>query len=55
MTMPFKLERPEMARGLKPEDPVRFTFRPEGSEPVVTAIERQGTPAHAGHGAGGKP
>ncbi|MDZ5455650.1 efflux RND transporter periplasmic adaptor subunit [Azohydromonas lata] len=62
MTMPFKLERPGLARGLKGEDPVRFSFRMQGDEAVVTAIARDGAApakpaaapvpaqdAHAGH------
>jgi Cu(I)/Ag(I) efflux system membrane fusion protein len=58
MTMPFKLQRPGMARGLKGEDPVRFSFRMQGDEAVVTAIARDGAApapapdAHAGHGSG---
>ncbi|NML16957.1 efflux RND transporter periplasmic adaptor subunit [Azohydromonas caseinilytica] len=55
MTMPFKLEKPELARGLKPKDPVRFTFRSDDGDSVVTAIERQAAPGHAGHGTGGRP
>jgi Cu(I)/Ag(I) efflux system membrane fusion protein len=53
MTMPFQLARPELARGLKAGDAVRFRFRPQGDEHVLTAIERAGPgPDHAGHGAG---
>jgi Cu(I)/Ag(I) efflux system membrane fusion protein len=66
MTMPFKLQRPGMAQGLKGEDPVRFSFRMQGDEAVVTAITRDGAApakpaapapasapdAHAGHGKG---
>jgi Cu(I)/Ag(I) efflux system membrane fusion protein len=53
MTMPFQLARPELARGLKAGDAVRFRFRQQGDEHLLTAIERAGPdPAHAGHGAG---
>lgn len=58
MTMPFQLARPDAARGLKAGDAVRFRFRQQGDEHVVTAIERDGAAApHAGHGAsaGGRP
>lgn len=47
MTMPFQLAQPQLARGLKAGDPVRFRFRQQGDEHVVTAIERDG--------AGGRP
>jgi len=65
MTMPFQLARPDLARGLKPGDAVRFRFRQQGDEHVVTAIQRapaapgsRAVPAapaaaadpHAGHG-----
>jgi membrane fusion protein, copper/silver efflux system len=60
MTMPFRLERPDLARGLKAGDRVRFHFRQQGDEAVVTALER--TPATAAAasagasaGAGGRP
>lgn len=46
MTMPFKLAKPELARGLKKGQAVQFTFRQEGDEHIVTAVEP---------GAGGKP
>jgi Cu(I)/Ag(I) efflux system membrane fusion protein len=64
MTMPFQLARPDLGRGLKAGDAVRFRFRQQGDEHVVTAIERDGAAAshagnagHAGHGAsaGGRP
>jgi len=45
MTMPFQLVRPELARGLKAGDKVRFRFRQQGDENVVTAIERVGAAA----------
>ncbi|MFN9471356.1 efflux RND transporter periplasmic adaptor subunit [Acidovorax sp.] len=40
MTMPFKLAAPELAKGLKPEQQVRFTFRQQGKDFVITAVER---------------
>jgi Cu(I)/Ag(I) efflux system membrane fusion protein len=40
MTMPFPLARPDLAKGLKPGDKVRFTFRQQGDESVITAIEK---------------
>jgi len=40
MTMPFPLARPDLAKGLKPGDKVRFTFRQQGDENVITAIEK---------------
>ena len=40
MTMPFKLAAPELAKGLKPEQLVRFTFRQQGKDFVITAVER---------------
>lgn len=43
MTMPFQLAQPELARGLKAGDAVRFRFRQQGDEYVVTAIERAGS------------
>lgn len=58
MTMPFQLARPDVVRGLKAGDPVRFRFRQQGDEPVVTGIEREGAAdPHAGHaaGTGGRP
>jgi Cu(I)/Ag(I) efflux system membrane fusion protein len=58
MTMPFQLARPDLARGLRPGDAVRFSFKPQGDEHVVTAIEREGAAAsHSGHAAsaGGRP
>jgi Cu(I)/Ag(I) efflux system membrane fusion protein len=58
MTMPFQLAQPGLAGTLKPGDAVRFRFRAQGDEHVVTAIERDHAAApHAGHGAasGGRP
>jgi Cu(I)/Ag(I) efflux system membrane fusion protein len=43
MTMPFKLAAPQLARGLQPGDAVRFRFRMQGDDAVLTAVER--TPA----------
>jgi Cu(I)/Ag(I) efflux system membrane fusion protein len=40
MTMPFPLARPDLAQGLKPGDKVRFKFRQQGDENLVTAIEK---------------
>ncbi|WP_425259789.1 efflux RND transporter periplasmic adaptor subunit [Rubrivivax sp. RP6-9] len=40
MTMPFQLAQPDLVRGLKAGDAVRFRFRQQGDEHVVTAIER---------------
>ncbi|NOJ99577.1 copper-binding protein, partial [Corallococcus coralloides] len=40
MTMPFKLASPEIAKAVKPEQQVRFTFEQKGSDFVITAIER---------------
>jgi Cu(I)/Ag(I) efflux system membrane fusion protein len=54
MTMSFQLSRPDVARGLKAGDTVRFRFRQQGDEYRVTAIERAKTTApdpHAGHAA----
>lgn len=57
MTMPFQLARPDLARGLKAGDAVRFRFRQKGDEHVVTAIDREpaATDPHAGHGSTGAP
>ncbi len=57
MTMPFQLAMPDAARGLKPGDAVRFRFRQQGDEHIVTAIEREpaASDPHAGHGATGAP
>ena len=41
MTMPFQLAQPELAKGLKAGDAVRFRFRQQGDEHIVTAIERE--------------
>ena len=56
MTMGFQLARPELAKGLKAGDPVRFRFRQQGDASIVTAIERAAPPAadHSGHGGAGK-
>ena len=50
MTMPFQLARPDLAKGLKAGDKVRFRFRQQGDESIVTAIERAaaGTAGAAG-------
>lgn len=40
MTMPFQLARPELGKGLRTGDRVRFRFRQQGDEHIVTAIER---------------
>jgi Cu(I)/Ag(I) efflux system membrane fusion protein len=45
MTMPFQLARPDLAKGLEPGDKVIFSFRQQGDEHVVTAIERAGAAA----------
>jgi Cu(I)/Ag(I) efflux system membrane fusion protein len=45
MTMPFQLAQPELARGLQAGDTVRFRFRQQGDEHIVTAIEREGAGA----------
>jgi Cu(I)/Ag(I) efflux system membrane fusion protein len=57
MTMPFQLAQPDLARGLKAGDAVRFRFRQKGDEHVVTAIDREPAAAdpHAGHGSTGAP
>lgn len=57
MTMPFQLARPDLARGVKAGDAVRFRFRQKGDEHVVTAIDREPAAAdpHAGHGSAGAP
>ena len=57
MTMPFQLARPDLARGVKAGDAVRFRFRQKGDEHVVTAIDREpaATDPHAGHGSTGAP
>jgi Cu(I)/Ag(I) efflux system membrane fusion protein len=54
MKMSFQLARPDMARGLKAGDAVRFRFRQQGDEYSVTTIERApvaAPDAHAGHAA----
>jgi Cu(I)/Ag(I) efflux system membrane fusion protein len=45
MVMPFQLARPDLAKGLEPGARVTFTFRQQGDEHVVTAIERAGAAA----------
>lgn len=40
MTMPFQLAQPALAKGLKAGDAVRFRFKQQGDEHIVTAIER---------------
>ena len=40
MTMPFKLANPELAKALKPEQQVKFTFQQQGKDFVITAVER---------------
>lgn len=42
MQMPFKLAKPDLAKGLKPGDSVRFSFTQAGSDYVVQRIERTG-------------
>lgn len=54
MTMPFQLAGPQLARGLKAGDAVRFRFRQRGDEHVVTTIERAASAAGAAS-AGGRP
>jgi Cu(I)/Ag(I) efflux system membrane fusion protein len=52
MTMPFRLAAPQLARDLKPGDAVRFRFRMQGDDAVLTAIERApAAEAHTGHAA----
>ena len=40
MTMPFKLANPELAKALKPEQQVKFTFQQQGKDFVIIAVER---------------
>ncbi|WP_313315506.1 efflux RND transporter periplasmic adaptor subunit [Pulveribacter sp.] len=40
MTMPFKLATPDLAKALKPEQQVKFTFQQQGKDFVITAVER---------------
>ena len=40
MTMPFQLAQPDLAKGLKAGDKVRFSFRQQGDEHVVTRIRK---------------
>jgi len=42
MTMPFPLATPDLAKGLRPGDKVRFKFRQQGGENLITAIEKAG-------------
>jgi Cu(I)/Ag(I) efflux system membrane fusion protein len=43
MTMDFDLDKPELAKGLKPHEAIRFEFEARGQgEYVVTRIERSG-------------
>jgi Cu(I)/Ag(I) efflux system membrane fusion protein len=42
MTMPFKIARPEMTKGLKPGDTVKFGFRQDGDRFIAEQIERVG-------------
>jgi Cu(I)/Ag(I) efflux system membrane fusion protein len=42
MTMPFKLDEPDLAKGLKPGDKVHFSFRQRGDEAVITSIMKTG-------------
>jgi Cu(I)/Ag(I) efflux system membrane fusion protein len=53
MTMPFQLARPDLGKGLQHGDKVRFRFRQQGDEHIVTAIDRVGAPAAAAAGASG--
>ncbi|MGN6825838.1 efflux RND transporter periplasmic adaptor subunit [Paucibacter sp. M5-1] len=39
MTMGFKLANPRLAAGLKPRQPVRFSFIQQGDDYVITAVE----------------
>nr|WP_269840420.1 efflux RND transporter periplasmic adaptor subunit [Paucibacter sp. M5-1]MCZ7883083.1 efflux RND transporter periplasmic adaptor subunit [Paucibacter sp. M5-1]MCZ7883087.1 efflux RND transporter periplasmic adaptor subunit [Paucibacter sp. M5-1] len=39
MTMGFKLANPGLAAGLKPRQPVRFSFIQQGDDYVITAVE----------------
>lgn len=40
MTMPFQLAQPDLAKGLNAGDAVRFRFKQQGDEHIVTTIER---------------
>ena len=53
MTMPFRLARPDLARGLKAGERVRFRFRQQGDDAVLTAIERAVPAAAAAAAASG--
>ena len=41
MTMTFQAPDPTMVQGLEAGAPVRFSFRKEGDEYVLTEIQRQ--------------
>ena len=52
MTMPFRFDHPDIVRGLKAGDAIRFRFRQQGDQHLVMAIEREGAGAPpAGHAA----
>ena len=51
MTMPFRLARPDLARGLKAGERVRFRFRQQGDDAILTAIERVAPAQAAASGA----
>jgi Cu(I)/Ag(I) efflux system membrane fusion protein len=53
MSMPFRLERSDLAKGMQPGDKVRFRFRQQGDESIVTAIRR--ADAATGKAGSGKP
>jgi len=42
MTMPFKLARPDLAKGLKKGQAVQFSFRQQGDDNIVTRFEPAG-------------
>jgi Cu(I)/Ag(I) efflux system membrane fusion protein len=42
MTMPFSLSSPDLAKGVKPGDSVRFRFRQDGGDFVIESIEKTG-------------
>ena len=42
MTMPFKLDRPELAQGLKVGETVNFRFRVQDDEFVIEQIRKAG-------------
>lgn len=47
MTMGFKLEKPALAKGLKPGQQLRFSFMQRGNDYVITAIEPLASAASA--------